>query len=104
MADPIKLKANEANGVTTIKVLITHPMETGTRKNSETGELIPAHFITEVSCTHKDKEVIHANWGAGISANPYLSFRFQGGTKGDEVTLSWQDNLGEKDSIKARIA
>jgi len=28
-----------------IKALITHPIETGLRKDKETGEVIPAHFI-----------------------------------------------------------
>ena len=54
----IKLRAQEKGGVTTVKALITHPMETGQTKDSKTGELIPAHFIQEVSCTHGGNTVL----------------------------------------------
>ncbi len=46
----IKMRANIADGVTTIKALISHPMETGLVKDKKTGEIIPAHFIQEVVC------------------------------------------------------
>ena len=100
----IKMRAKVNNGVTTIKSLISHPMETGTRKDKKTGEKIPAHFIQEVVCEHKGKTVMTANWGPAISKNPYLSFRFSGGAAGDKVKLSWVDNKGEKDSSEATIS
>lgn len=99
----IKLRASAKDGVTTIKALISHPMETGMSKDSKTGEKIPAHFIQEVVCEHKGKTMLTANWGPAISKNPYLSFRFTGGAAGDTVTLSWVDNKGEKDSAEATI-
>lgn len=100
----IKMRAKTDGTVTTIKVLISHPMETGTRKNKKTGEKIPAHFIQEVVCEHKGNKVMTANWGPAISKNPYLSFRFTGAAAGDTVTLSWVDNKGEKDSAEAAIS
>ncbi len=90
----IKMRANIEGGVTTIKALISHPMETGARKDKKTGETIPAHFIQEVVCEHKGAKVITANWGPAISKNPYLSFRFKGAAAGDTVKLSWVDNKG----------
>ena len=99
----IKMRAKAESGVTTIKSLISHPMETGTRKDKKTGEKIPAHFIQEVVCTHKGNTVMTANWGPAISKNPYLSFRFTGGVAGDTVTLSWVDNKGGKDSSDTTI-
>ena len=72
----IKMRAKTDGTVTTIKALISHPMETGTRKDKKTGEKIPAHFIQEVVCEHKGNKVMTANWGPAISKNPYLSFRF----------------------------
>ena len=99
----IKMRAKAESGVTTIKSLISHPMETGTRKDKKTGEKIPAHFIQEVVCTHKGNTVMTANWGPAISKNPYLSFRFAGGVAGDSVTLSWADNKGGKDSSETTI-
>ena len=99
----IKMRANVDAGVTTIKALISHPMETGTRKDSKTGEVIPAHFIQEVVCEHKGNKVLVANWGPAVSKNPYLSFRFTGAAAGDTVKLSWVDNKGDKDSAETTI-
>ena len=99
----IKMRAAIADGVTTIKALISHPMDTGLVKDKKTGEAIPAHFIQEVVCKHKDTTVLTANWGAAISKNPYLSFKFKGAAAGDTVSLSWVDNKGEKDSAEATI-
>jgi sulfur-oxidizing protein SoxZ len=100
----IKMRAKITDGVTTVKVLISHPMETGLQKDKKTGEKIPAHFIQEVVCKHKDTTVMTANWGAAVSKNPYLSFRFTGAAAGDKLSISWVDNKGEKDSADAAIA
>ena len=99
----IKMRAKIDDGVTTIKALISHPMDTGMVKDKKTGELIPAHFIQEVVCEHKGNAVMTANWGPAVSKNPYLSFRFTGGAAGDTVKLSWVDNKGEKDSSETTI-
>ena len=63
----IKMRAKSKDGVTTIKALISHPMETGLRKDKKTGKVIPAHFIQEVVCEHKGNTVLTANWGGAIS-------------------------------------
>lgn len=99
----IKIKAQLENGVTTVRALITHEMETGLRKDQKTGQVIPAHFIQEVRAEHNGKPVLTALWGAAISKNPYLSFQFQGGNAGDKVKLTWVDNKGETDSAEAAI-
>ena len=99
----IKIRATEKNGVTTVKSLFTHPMETGGRKDAKTGEKIPAHFIKEVVCKCKGETVLTADWSGGISKNPYLSFRFTGAAKGDNLELAWTDNQGNSDSVTAPI-
>jgi len=99
----IKMRANIEGDVTTIKALISHPMETGARKDKKTGATIPAHFIQEVVCEHKGAKVITANWGPAISKNPYLSFRFKGAAAGDTVKLSWVDNKGNTDSLEETV-
>ena len=88
----IKIRAKAKDGVTTVKTLISHPMESGLRKDSKTGEKIPAHHVTEVMAEHNGKQVMSANWGGGISKNPYLSFKFKGAAAGDTVKISWVDN------------
>ena len=90
----IKIRAQEKGGVTTVKTLISHPMETGLRKDSKTGKKIPAHHVTEVTAEHNGKQVMSANWGGAISKNPYLSFKFKGASAGDK---------GEGDSAEAAI-
>jgi len=102
-SNTIKVRASAQDGVTTVKALISHPMETGQAKNKKTGELIPAHFIQEVTCEHNGNNVLTALWGVAVSKNPYLSFRFKGAKAGDTIKLSWVDNKGESDSIESKI-
>ncbi|MDH3449092.1 MAG: thiosulfate oxidation carrier complex protein SoxZ [Gammaproteobacteria bacterium] len=100
----IKIRAKAQDGVTTVKTLMNHEMETGLRKDSKTGEKIPAHHITEVTAEHNGKLVMTANWGGAISKNPYLSFKFKGGASGDKIKVSWVDNKGGSDSTEASIS
>ena len=100
----IKIRAKVDGDVTTVKALISHPMETGLVKDKKTGELIPAHFIQEVTCEHNGKNVLTALWGAAISKNPYLSFRFKGAKAGDTLKMSWVDNKGESDSTETKVS
>lgn len=104
MADSIKIRAKIKGDTTEVKCLITHPMETGLRKDSKTGKLIPAHFINEVMADVGGKNVMNAQWSGGISKNPYLSFSFTGAAKGAEVKISWNDNQGGNDSATATIS
>ena len=100
----IKMRATLGDGgVTTVKILISHPMDTGLEKDKKTGNLIPAHFIQEVVCEHNGTNVMTAEWGAAISKNPYLSFRFKGAKAGDTIKLNWVDNQGNSDSDEAKI-
>lgn len=103
MAKTIKIRARIKGDVCEVKSLIKHKMETGLRKDSKTGKVIPAHFIQEVNCEHNGNSVMSANWGTAISANPYLSFSFTGAKKGDTFKLSWVDNKGESDSAEVAI-
>jgi sulfur-oxidizing protein SoxZ len=103
MAKSIKIRAKLKGDTTTVKCLMSHPMETGLRKDKKTGKLIPAHFINEVMAEAGGKNVMTAHWSGGISKNPYLSFAFIGGAKGDEVKITWSDNQGNSDSGVAKI-
>lgn len=99
----IRLRASNKGGVATVKALITHPMETGQRKNKKTGKKIPAHFIQTVSGKHNGKEVLVAEWGPAVSKNPYISFQFAGAKKGDSVEISWSDNKGGSESASTKV-
>ncbi|MCG6967845.1 MAG: thiosulfate oxidation carrier complex protein SoxZ [Chromatiaceae bacterium] len=104
MANSIKIRAKIKGDTTEVKCLMTHPMETGLRKDSKTGKLVPAHFINEVIAEAGGKPVMTAEWSGGISKNPYLSFSFTGAAKGDEVKITWKDNQGGSDSETAKIS
>ena len=104
MAKSIRIRASAKGADTTVKALITHPMETGMRKDKKTGEKIPAHFIQEVTVAHNGQTVMTAQWGPAVSKNPYLSCVFTGGNAGDAVKLSWVDNKGESDSTEQQIS
>jgi sulfur-oxidizing protein SoxZ len=103
MANSIRIRAQAKGGETTVKALITHPMETGMRKNKKTGKKIPAHFIQELTAKHNGATVLTALWGPAVSKNPYVSFMLNGGKAGDTIELSWVDNMGEKDSKTTKI-
>lgn len=98
----IKVRAKHKAGQTTVKALMTHPMETGQRKGKD-GKPIPAHFIQEVECTVGGKTVMTASWGTAVSKNPYLSFKFDGGA-GETVALKWTDNMGKSDMIETKVS
>ena len=103
MAGPMKMRATWANGFTDIRVLMTHPMETGQRKDPE-GNLVPMHFIQTVSVHLNGKTVVDCQLSQGVSRNPVFSFRIKGGARGDKVSVAWQDNKGDSNSIDAAVA
>ncbi len=102
-SNTIKTRSSVSSGMATVKMLISHPMETGLRKDKKTGKKIPAHFIQEVNCEHNGETVFTALWGPGVSKNPYLSFKFSGASSGDALKISWVDNKGESDSTSTTI-
>ena len=99
----MRIRALENGGVTEVKVLMKHDMETGQRKDSA-GKLIPAHFIQNVVVKHKDRVVLDAQFGPSVAKDPFLSFKFKGGAKGDKIVVSWTDNKGDKRTDEAAIA
>ena len=102
-ANPMKIRASNKDGITEVKVLMSHEMETGQRKDSA-GAIVPAWFITELTAKHNDKVVLAGEFGTAVSKNPYLAFKFKGGAKGDKITVSWKDNRGESRTDEAQIA
>src|SRR5438552_9393358 len=102
MAEPMKIRATAQGDVIEVKVLMNHEMETGQRKDAE-GKPIPAWFIQQVSATCNGKTVLSAQWGTAVAKNPFLSFKFKGGNKGDKIQISWVDNRGDKRSDEATV-
>jgi len=103
MAGPMKMRASLGQGFTDVRVLMTHPMETGQRKDSE-GKTIPLHFIQNVTVKVNGKTVIEGEVSQAVSRNPVFSFRLKGGAKGDKIEVSWLDNKGETNRTETAVA
>ena len=103
MGEPMKIRATLTGDATEVKVLMNHEMETGQRKDAQ-GQTIPAWFIHTIGVTWNGKTVLSAQWGPAVAKNPFLSFRFKGGTKGDKIAVRWVDSRGDQRTDEAIIA
>ena len=103
MTRPIRMRVRLDGEVAEIRALIDHPMETGLRKDARTGELVPLHFIQNLSVRLNGRSVLETQWGQAIARNPYIQFRVRGARPDDEVTIEWTDNRGERGSASARV-
>lgn len=99
----IKIRTKRIDGKTQIRILVAHPMEHGRNKDKQTGALIPAHFIRELTIKHNDNFIITCNMAGSISKDPYFAFMLNGGQENDKLTVSWEDNLGQSDTEEALI-
>ena len=102
MADPMRIRAQASPAGATVRVLMSHEMETGQRKDSA-GKSIPAWFIQEVSAAHNGMTVLNAEWGPAVSKNPFLQFTVKGAKAGDKISVSWIDNRGDKRTDEATV-
>ena len=102
MASTIRVRATATGDTTEVQALIQHPMDTGLVKDTQ-GQIIPAHFIQQLTFEHNGKTVFLANWGTAVSKDPYVKFSFKGANKGDDLRISWVDNKGATDNTTAKI-
>jgi len=103
MADPMRIRAQSAGDKATVRVLMSHEMETGLRKDAA-GKLIPAWYIQEVTAQLNGKTVMTAQWGPSVAKNPFLQFSVKGAKAGDKIAMSWVDNKGEKRTDEATVS
>ena len=96
----IKIRSKRLADYTLVRTLIAHPMETGKRKDEDTGELVPAHFIQTLRFTHNEQLMSVCQMGVGIAKNPFFSFHIKSAQAGDVVSISWVDNLGYSDTAE----
>ena len=103
MADPMRIRAKAEGDKATVRVLMSHEMETGQRKDSS-GKVIPAWFIQEVTVAHNGTPVMTADWGPSVSKNPFMQIAVKGAKAGDKITVSWVDNKGDKRTDEATVS
>ena len=102
MGNPMKIRAASKDGITDIKILMNHEMETGFRKDAS-GSPVPAWFITEVTAKLNGDVVMQAQWGPSVAKNPFLAVKVKGGKAGDKVAVAWVDNRGDTRSDEATV-
>ena len=103
MSDPMRIRAQVQGGGAVVRVLMSHEMETGLRKDAA-GALIPAWHITEMTAALNGKTVLSAQWGTAIAKNPFTQFTIKGAKSGDKISIAWVDNRGERRSDEAVVA
>ena len=94
-------KKAKKGDVIQIKTLISHPMETGQRRN-EQGEILPRKIINRFVCTLNGKEVFSVDLQPGISSNPYLVFDVRVMESGT-FEFTWTDDDGTVHKKSAKI-
>ncbi len=70
-------------------------METGRRRHSETGELVPLSVIERLECRYNGELVFYSDWVTGVSPNPYLTFKVKAKETGT-IEITWIENSGLK--------
>ena len=103
MSDPMRIRAQMQGGNAVVRVLMSHEMESGQRKDAA-GATIPAWHITEVVAALNGKPVLTAQWGTAMAKNPFMQFTVKGAKSGDRISIAWTDNRGDKRSDKAAVA
>lgn len=88
---PAQVRRNE---IAEIRTLISHPMETGYRRDRY-GVKLPKHIIERFTVEYLGKQVFSAEFGPGIAANPYLSFFIRFIESGN-VVVEWIDDKQQK--------
>lgn len=95
-------KTAKKDEVITIKTLISHPMESGQRKDKD-GNTIPRQIINHFTCTFNGEEVVDVKMEPSISTNPYFEFDAKVPESG-EFVFTWTDDDGsvyeDKQSIE----
>jgi sulfur-oxidizing protein SoxZ len=93
-AEPrVRAPSSAAKGeIIEIKTLITHPMETGLRKDSA-GNPIPRKIIHAFSCRYGGRLVFSVDLREAVAANPYMEFYLRAEESGP-LDFAWQEDGG----------
>ncbi|WP_297776920.1 thiosulfate oxidation carrier complex protein SoxZ [uncultured Roseovarius sp.] len=85
-------KSAAAGEAVAIKTLISHPMESGQRKDKE-GNIIPRSIINRFTCEFNGQSVVDVTMEPAISTNPYIEFAVTVPEAG-EFKFTWYDDDG----------
>lgn len=85
-----------------VRIAIQHPMETGFRFD-HSGRPIPKNVIHTLVCRYNGAEVLRAELGSGVAANPYLQFHLVAQASG-EIAFEWVDDSGARGAERVAIS
>ena len=95
-------KQASAGDTITLKTLISHPMESGQRKDAD-GKIVPRSIINRFVVDFAGTNVVDVQMEPAISTNPYFEFDVTV-DKAGEFTFTWYDDDGsvyeEKQAIE----
>jgi sulfur-oxidizing protein SoxZ len=98
----IRVPATAKKGeVIEVKTLITHPMETGQRKDAA-GNIVPRKIINALEVSFNGKPVFGAKLEPSIAANPYVAFFVRVEDSGT-LQFTWTDDDGSKYTAEQKI-
>ena len=103
MGKPIKIRAKLKGDIAEVKALLPHDMESGVRRDPDSGELVAAHYITDVTIEHNGEQVLVAYWGTAVSKNPYIAFSIKGAASGDVIKVRWTDNMSDSSETETSL-
>lgn len=99
----IKLPEKAAIGeIIEIKALVSHPMETGNRKDAQ-GRPIARNIVHTFRATFAGEPVFSAEFGSGVSSNPYIGFQMRVPGPG-AFEMTWIDDRGSTVTERAILS
>ena len=94
-------KEAQKGQVIRVQMVITHPM-TPTRRDPQTGQEIPGHYLTKLQLFYNDQLVSEMNMGGGVSANPFIALPLRVESSG-VIKIIYEDHKGGKWEKTAEI-
>lgn len=86
-------KTATAGEIIQIKTLITHPMESGWRRDAD-GNVVPRSIIASFTCDFNGEQVVHVTMDSPIATNPYMQFEAKVQESGT-FTFTWIEEDGD---------
>ena len=95
----IKAIAKVRNDVATVKLLVKHPMSSGSIVKGNK----PPKYITHLTAKAGSRLVYDMYPSSAVSKNPYIKFAYKGAKKGDVITVKWVDSTGASDKADIKL-